>query len=146
MKERFLSQSQSFIMKNLGFEDDCLACYILDENSKEIEMNFNLLSNQYTLHPSLKGRTSVNLEILKWIKGVNAYAAPLKDQALIWLEKNKDAYASVDWEEREGELVFFIKWVKEEKNGRYGEYKTHMSAFNELINVILDVCSNLKEK
>jgi hypothetical protein len=140
MREYFLSPDQCFKVEQLGFKEDCIACFILDHKTNTEEMQFNLLSNQYTVHPSLKGRVTVSPEILKWINGItNAFVAPLKEQALNWIERTQGLYGTIDWEEKEGKKTFYIKWTDGKKEERSGEFLKREESLDFLVDVLLDM-------
>lgn len=140
MREYFLSPDQCFKMEQLGFKEDCIACFILDPKMDSQEIRFNLLSNQYSLHPSLKGRVTVSPEILKWIEGItNSFVAPLKEQALNWIERTQGLYGTVDWEEKDGKRIFYIKWTDGKKEEIRGGFIKRGEALNSLIDVLLDM-------
>lgn len=125
MKEQFVPYEQALELKELGFDEECLALYQSNRNNKPI-ININ---NKINIEVLLSGK--IKNEDVQYLT-----KAPLWQQAFDWFRKEHNLHYSI---------LGFEYWVGEKIGGfPTGVAKSYEEAREECLKKLIELCKNVK--
>ena len=140
MKQHFCTYKQSEALKELGFDEECLAfydaynggTYLFFESRRRYRFPFNIFNKQLTL----KDYSNSNIECFE---GGNCILAPLKSQAFEFFRDKYNFYHNISTGCDYINLCYIFEYSKEYLLGNYPSYE---EAENACINKLIEIAKN----
>jgi hypothetical protein len=97
MEKEFIPYDLAVKLKELGFDEPCLASYYtdIDENNLEGKHDYRKTFNGLEYHPLDKWGTSWEPNFIRNTESVHYMSAPTPSQAFRWFEDNHKLYPAV---------------------------------------------------
>ena len=145
MKNEFIPYEQALELKELGFDEDCLAYYLKDNKTLKLAEGYYIVTRNFRDNKMEYELNNSNFLFGK-NKPINLYnlsTSPLYQQAFRWFREKyrlygKPEYFLNDW------YCFIINDMKEEDNSRrlFTEFPSYEEAELECLRKLIEIVKN----